>query len=148
MLSQDESYISSLSLTGLKVAIVVSNEDPKCQERLLIRVLGVHNLENKVIDNGIWANHCSPFRSASGDLPEPGEFVYVVFPNRFDPMSIIWMGFVRGSYQDGDNGALVVKQPHGEINSSGFSVAIKNIVSFLTNLVTTDKSSKTSTVLD
>lgn len=88
------------NLKGIKIAEVVSNEDAKMQERVLVRVIGIHNMANKDISNAVWANHCSPFRGASGDLPEPGDFLYVMFPDEKDPMSILWMGFVQYSFQE------------------------------------------------
>lgn len=102
MLNKDNYFNAGLDLSGIKIALVVSNEDPKGQERLLVRVLGVHNLENESKDNAIWAYHCAPTRNASGDLPEAGDFVYVLFPSRSDCMTIIWLGFVRGSVQGED----------------------------------------------
>jgi len=79
---------------------VHSNEDFKCQERVLVRVLGLHNTNNKTDENCIWANHCSPVRSASGDLPEKDEWIYVMFPDKRDPMTCIWIGFVKGTFQN------------------------------------------------
>lgn len=103
------------ALEGIKIAQVVSNADPKCQERILIRVLGVHNLAVDTYDNGIWAHHCSPFRDSSGDLPEKYDFVYVMFPNKSDPMSCIWLGFVRSTYQEGVLGKTVIEKSPAEI---------------------------------
>lgn len=100
MLLEEIGLTSNCDLDGIKIAEVVSNEDPKCQERILIRVIGVHNMNNKSKDNAIWANHCAPVRSASGDLPEPEEFVYVLFPEKRNPMSCLWLGFVRSSFQE------------------------------------------------
>lgn len=107
MLSQEFGLNQDADLKGIKIAYVVSNEDPKCQERVLVRVLGVHNMENDVITNAIWAHHCAPLRNASGSIPEVGDYIYVMFPNERDPMSIIWMGFVRSSFQDGLDGTPV-----------------------------------------
>jgi len=112
MLSADNTILNTLSLTGIKIAYVVSNKDPKCQERILVRVLGVHDLTKDFPENAVWANHCAPFRSSSGDLPQVGDYVYVVFPNSADPMSIIWLGFVRSSIKDGVEGTDdSIKQP-------------------------------------
>jgi len=90
-------------LEGLKIAEVVSNADPKCQERVLVRIVGVHNMNNDVYENAIWAHHCSPFRDASGELPEDGDYVYVLFPDKHNPMACIWLGFVRSSFQEETN---------------------------------------------
>jgi len=87
-------------LSGIWIAQVHSNEDFKMQERVLVRVLGLHNVNNKTDENCIWANHCSPIRSGSGDLPEPDDWVYVMFPDKRDPMTCLWLGYVKGSYQN------------------------------------------------
>ena len=107
MLLEEHSFDADGDLEGIKIAQVVSNEDPKGQERVLVRVAGVHNLDNTDIENSVWAHHCSPFRSASGDLPEPDDLLWVMFPNVKDPMMIIWLGFVVSSYQDGLDGTPV-----------------------------------------
>jgi len=86
-------------LAGIKEALVVENRDPKAQERVLVRVLGVHNMDTDEIGNAIWAKHCAPTRNSSGDLPEKGDWVYVLFPDKSDPMNCLWLGFVRSSYQ-------------------------------------------------
>lgn len=102
-------------LRGLKVAEVVSNTDPKLQERILVRVLGVHNMKNTTIDNAVWAHHCAPTRDGSGSLPEPGDYVYVLFPDPGNPMAIIWLGFVRSSFLTTNLGTEVI--PPEEIDS-------------------------------
>lgn len=99
MFQEDNNPNAGVNLRGIKIAKVVSNFDPKCQERVLVRVLGVHNMNNHSLDNAIWANHCAPTRDASGDIPEPDDYIYGMFPNEKDPMSFIWMGFVRSSFQ-------------------------------------------------
>ena len=98
------------NLEGIKIAEVVSNEDPKLQGRLLIRILGTHNLANKSLDNAIWANHCAPTRDGGVDA-EPGDFVYGVFMNKRDPMHFIWFGFVRSSFQFNDDRFLQFDPP-------------------------------------
>ena len=100
MLQEDSKTSTITSLRGLKIAEVVANTDPKAQERILVRVLGVHNLANKSIENSIWAYHCAPFKSSSGDLPDPGDYVWVLFPNERDPMTVVWLGYVRSSFQE------------------------------------------------
>jgi hypothetical protein len=99
MLLEEQGLKSNLSLRGIKIAKVINNLDPKSQERIKVRVLGVHNINNDASTNSVWAHHCSPLRSASGDLPEAGEFVYVMFPNEDDPMSIIWLGYAKSTQQ-------------------------------------------------
>ena len=104
-MKQEESGIGSgIDLNGLKIAQVIKTNDPKVQSRVLVRVLGVHELrynnesEDAIGDLGIWANCCSPSRS-SPDRPQEGDFVYVMFPNPSDPMHVVWMGFVIGTVQ-------------------------------------------------
>lgn len=80
-------------------ALVVSNRDPKGRERLLVRVPGIHPMDNETVDNAVWANHCAPNRIASGGLPEPDDYVYVMFPDAMDFNFCVWMGVVRFSYQ-------------------------------------------------
>ncbi len=129
MLGKEDGFNSNIDLSGLKIAYVVSNEDPKCQERVLVRVLGIHNLENMSTDNGVWAYHCAPYRSTSGDLPEPGDYIYVLFPNRTDPMNIVWLGYVRSSYQGGVDGTDdSIKSTHKEVKTTGFSDKILNFI--------------------
>ncbi len=93
--------MSNINLNGTKIAQVVSNFDPKCQERVLVRVIGIHDLEDKTTANAVWAHHCAPTRDASGDLPEEDDFIYVEFPNPDDSQYVLWKGFVRSSYQKG-----------------------------------------------
>ena len=93
----------SLQNPSIRVAEVVSNRDPKAQERLIVRVPGVHNVTLDHPFAGVWAHHCAPFSSASGDLPEKGEFVYVTFPDVNNPNHILWLGVVRSSYQQDEN---------------------------------------------
>lgn len=102
-------------LRGLKVAEVVSNTDPKLQERILVRVLGVHNMKNTTIDNAVWAHHCAPTRDGSGSLPEQGDYVYVLFPDPGNPMAIVWLGFVKSSFLTTNLGTEVI--PPEEIDS-------------------------------
>lgn len=104
MYGKDIGFIPNADLRGWKHAQVVSNEDPKGQERILVRVLGVHNMANTDTDNAIWANHCAPVRTASGDLPEPGDWLYGQFVNSKDFMAFIWFGYVRSSFQEGEKG--------------------------------------------
>jgi hypothetical protein len=113
----EEGKLNSITLLrGLKIAEVVANTDPKLQERILVRVLGVHNTKNTTIENAVWAHHCAPTRDGAGDLPEPGDYVYVLFPDLSNPMAIVWLGFVRSSFQTTNLGTLVV--PPEEIDST------------------------------
>jgi len=103
MFGKDLGLIPNANTRGWKIAKVVSNEDPKGQERVLIRVLGVHNLNNTDIDNAIWAYHCAPNRSGSGDLPVAGDWIWGQFISPSDFMTFLWFGFVRSSFQDGQD---------------------------------------------
>ena len=67
-------------------------------------------MNNTDTDNAIWAHHCAPTRSAAGDLPVPGDHVYVHFVNMADNMAIIWFGLVRSSFQDAQDGAPVSEE--------------------------------------
>lgn len=109
MLGEEFGLNHDADLKGIKIAKVMSNEDPKLQERVLIQVLGMHNIEDTSLKNAIWANHCAPFRDSAGDLPEPGDYIYVMFPNDVDFMSVIWLGFVKSSFQGGSGGTKVEK---------------------------------------
>lgn len=86
---------SDVKLEGFFVAKVVKNADPKAQERVFVRVLGVHDLENEDEEYGIWAQHCAPSKNAGGDVPDVDDWVYVFFMHPNDPMSCVWLGWVR-----------------------------------------------------
>ncbi len=111
----DES--GSVNLKGTHIAQVVSNFDPKCQERVLVRVMGLHDLELKTLENAVWAHHCSPTRDACGELPEEDDYIYVIFPNEEDPMYILWIGFVRSSYQEGREKTAVEETEYKELGA-------------------------------
>ena len=111
----EEFKIENDMLSGLKIAEVVSNEDPKAQERILVRVNGVHNMNNKTLENAVWAHHCSPYKNSSGDLPEPGDYVWVLFPSIKNPMFIVWIGFVISSFQNENKGTPVPEEPEYDI---------------------------------
>lgn len=86
---------ADVSLYGIKIALVVGIDDPKACERIKVRVLGVNDMKNEDDTNYIWAAHCAPSKSGSGDLPSKGDYVYVTFLNPEDPMTCIWLGFVK-----------------------------------------------------
>jgi hypothetical protein len=88
---------SDVRLDGIKVALVVDNNDPKACERVLVRIIGVHDMENDHIDNAIWADHISFSKFSSGDIPDKGDYLYVVFPDTTSPTKVLWMGWVRSS---------------------------------------------------
>ena len=87
------------TLSGLFLAQVVDNKDPKAMERVKVRVLGVHNMENDIPENSIWASHIAPSKLTTGEIPEVGDWLYVMFIQN-DPMSCVWLGWVR--YIQGD----------------------------------------------
>lgn len=88
---------SDTHLGGIKIAEVIDNNDPKCCERVLVRVIGVHDMSapKTKTDYAIWADHCAPSKNRSGDIPEKGDFLYVMFPDLQDPMRCVWLGWVR-----------------------------------------------------
>lgn len=86
---------SDVSLRGIFIAKVVENSDPKALERVKVRVIGVHDMENESKENSIWANHLAPSKSGSGEIPDVDDYLYVTFLDPDDPMSCIWMGWVR-----------------------------------------------------
>ena len=84
----------------LKKAKVISNFDPEAMERLRVAVDGIHDLvESNSIDSGVWAEHCKPYKYSSGNLPEEGDYVYIIY----DPPMVIWLGImVRKKIDDSD----------------------------------------------
>lgn len=86
---------SDVQLTGLFIAQVVKNADPKACERVFVRIIGVHDMKNEDEEYGCWVNHCAPSKSASGDIPDIDDWVYVMFLDKQDPMSGVYIGWVR-----------------------------------------------------
>lgn len=86
---------SEVSLAGIHIAKVVDNNDPKAMERVLVRVLGIHDMENEKLDNAIWADRIAFSKFSSGDIPDVDDFVYVMFPKGNNPMKVLWLGWVR-----------------------------------------------------
>lgn len=89
---------SDSDLRGIHIAEVVDNNDPKACERVLIRVIGVHDMENKKIENAIWADRIAFSKFSSGDIPDVGDYVYVMFPEPGNPMRALWLGWVRSLF--------------------------------------------------
>jgi len=85
---------SDVILGGIHIAKVIDNNDPKAMERVLVRIIGIHNMENETVDNAIWADRIAFSKFSSGDIPDKGDFLYVIFPDR-DPMRVLWLGWVR-----------------------------------------------------
>lgn len=83
-----------VNLSGIFIGKVVDNADPKALERIKIRVIGVHDMENEDKKNSIWAAHLAPSKSNSGEIPDIDDFLYVTFLQN-DPSSCVWLGWVR-----------------------------------------------------
>ncbi len=84
-------------LNGIHIAQVVDNNDPKAMERVLVRVIGIHNMDNDRIENAIWADRVAFSKFSSGDIPDVGDYIYVIFPDVKNPMRILWLGWVRST---------------------------------------------------
>lgn len=80
------------------IGLVVDNMDEKGIERVKIRVIGVHDMENEDSTNAVWAQRCAPSKFVSGHIPDVGDYVYCMFMDPADPMSLIWLGFCRTMY--------------------------------------------------
>lgn len=93
MFGLEQNLFSEVDLSGIFIAQVVDNADPKCLERIRIRVLGVHDMFNEDKENSIWANHIKPSKSNSGEIPDLNDYVYVLFLKN-DPMHPLWLGWV------------------------------------------------------
>ena len=91
---------SDVSLEGIKIGLVVDNMDQKGIERVKVRVIGVHDMSNTKVENAIWAQHIAPSKYVSGHIPDRGDWVYVMFMNPTDPMSALWLWFVRTMSQN------------------------------------------------
>ena len=87
---------SDVVLTGWHIAKVVDNNDPKQCERVLVSVIGIHDVDKASVDYSIWADCCGHSKFASGDIPDVGDYLWVQFVNPIDPMRCIWFGWVRG----------------------------------------------------
>lgn len=94
MLGHEYKFDHETDLSGLYIALVVDNADPKAIERVRVRVLGVHDMTNEDPENSVWAEHCAPSKSTSGEVPDIGDYVYVMFLQG-SPTTIIWLGWVR-----------------------------------------------------
>lgn len=94
MLGQELKINNETNLEGLFIGLVVENLDPKALERVRVRVIGVHDMENTQKNNSIWANHIAPSKSNSGEIPDIGDFVYIMFLQK-SPMHPCWLGWTR-----------------------------------------------------
>jgi hypothetical protein len=83
-----------VSLDGLKIAKVISNADATAQEKVFVRVIGVHRMDETDPEYGIWARHSAPSKGTSGEIPEVDDMLYGFFVNN-DPNQFVWIGFCR-----------------------------------------------------
>jgi hypothetical protein len=83
------------TLIGFKLAKVIKNKDSKAQERVIVRVLGVHDMDSADPDYGIYAMHCAPSKSNSGEIPDVDDMLWVFFPDPTDPNLCVYIGWVR-----------------------------------------------------
>jgi hypothetical protein len=96
MFDLEHNLDNDVQLSGLFIAKVISNKDPKAMERVAVRVIGVHDMENDTPSNSIWAHHIRPDKTETSVLPTPDDkdYVYVMFMNN-DPNSCFWLGWVN-----------------------------------------------------
>lgn len=77
---------------------VLNNVDNLKQERLFVRVLGIHDIGDNFSDKnyGIWADNGIAIKNFSGYIPSINDYVYIMFVNGIDdPMNAIYLGVVR-----------------------------------------------------
>jgi len=94
MLGLEHRLNNEVNLSGIFLAKVIENMDPTALERVRVRVLGVHDMDNDVPGNSVWAHHLAYSKAASGEIPDKDDWIYVMFLNN-DPMSIVWLGWAR-----------------------------------------------------
>jgi hypothetical protein len=96
MLGYELNIETDVDLGGFFIAEVIEMADPKAQERIRVRVIGVHDMDNKDKKNSMWAHHLAPSKSSSGEVPDIGDYVYVSFLQK-NPMHLLWHGWCRVS---------------------------------------------------
>jgi hypothetical protein len=94
MLGHELTLSSEVVLDGIFIAKVIDAADPKALERVRVRVIGVHDLENEDKKNSIWASHLCPSKSNSGEIPDVDDFIYVTFLQN-NPSHCVWLGWCR-----------------------------------------------------
>jgi hypothetical protein len=99
MFSQEFQNNSEVSTSGIKIALVVDNNDPKACERVLVRVVGVHDMSNTKLDNAVWADRIAFSKFSSGDIPDVGDYLYVIFPDYDNISRLLWLGWCRGNVE-------------------------------------------------
>ncbi len=83
----------------LHIAKVISNEDELKRERIFVRVIGIHDMDNESSDNGIWLENGISTPFTSGYIPEVDSFVYIqLFNERIDKG--IYLGQVRYNIEE------------------------------------------------
>lgn len=87
---------SDCSLVGLKIAKVIKITDNKAQERVWVRVIGVHDMESTDESYCIEARHIAPSKANSGEFPDKDDMIYGLFMND-DPNVFYYLGWVRWS---------------------------------------------------
>ena len=94
MLFQENKFLfSDVSLEGLHIGIVTENRDPTAKERVKVWIIGIHDGEPSK-ENSIWAERIKFSKYESGDIPDIGDEVWVMFRNKNDFMSAVWLGWV------------------------------------------------------
>jgi len=90
-----------MNLSGIYVAKVLSNTDEKQRERIFVRILGIHNIEDNFEnkDYGIWSENANSTPYLSGYIPDVDNYVYVMFlkdnNNVYDSQKCVYFGEVR-----------------------------------------------------
>jgi hypothetical protein len=83
-----------MNFNQINIAKVISNKDDLKRERIFVRVVGVHDMNDDNSNNGIWLENGLSTPFTSGYIPEVDSFVYMQFFNeRIDKG--IYMGTVR-----------------------------------------------------
>lgn len=94
MFGKELNLDNETDLGGIFIGLVIENQDPKALERVRVRVIGVHDMTNEDKNNSIWASHVAPSKSNSGEIPDVGDYLYIMFIQR-SPMSPCYIGYVR-----------------------------------------------------
>lgn len=96
MFNKDKDFIpENIKLNGLFIGRVIHANDPKALERCFVRIFGIHDMENEDKDYGVWVNRLAPSKNSSGEIPEEGDLVYIMFLDPNDFLSGVWLGWVR-----------------------------------------------------
>jgi hypothetical protein len=83
-------------LDGLHIAKCIKTTDPKAQERVWVRVIGVHDMESTDPEYCIEARHIAPSKGTSGEFPDKDDLIYGLFMQN-DPNVFYYLGYVRCS---------------------------------------------------